>query len=154
MVSGLLGCSASVSEPAPLHDATGAPLIATLRLRDSVLRIAASSSSAGGLRYEVQDASGEWHADLTIEELERMAPELSEVARSASAGAASAGAASAGAASAGAAFAGGALDGSVIGSPIYLDARVERVPSPPSKESLGLPGDPRASASGLELGRR
>jgi hypothetical protein len=43
------------------------------------------SSTSGGVRYDVADATGRVHSQLTLEELEALAPELGALVRSASA---------------------------------------------------------------------
>lgn len=75
-------CAAAVVEDAPLVDAdSAAPVIATLQLRDRELTVA---STASGVRYGVSDSSGT-RSQLTLDELEALAPELADIVRSASA---------------------------------------------------------------------
>jgi hypothetical protein len=106
--SAALACSASVNEPPP-QDAAGAPVIVHLQSRGGELTV---TSSAGGVRYGVRDRAGNTFAQLTLEELERSYPELSQMARSAVAAAPGAGIFPAGA------------EGMAVGA-CCLDARVE-----------------------------
>jgi hypothetical protein len=85
--SAVLACSASVNEPPP-QDATGAPVIVHLQSRGGELTV---MSSPGGVRYGVSDRQGNTLAQLTLEELDRSYPELSQIARSAVAASGSAG---------------------------------------------------------------
>lgn len=50
----------------PAGDSSGAPVIATLRTKDSELTI---SGRGGSVRYSLVDAAGERHENLSLEEL-------------------------------------------------------------------------------------
>ena len=97
-----LACSASLDDAPILQDATGAPVIATLRLRDGSLTI---TSTELGVRYGLRDAAGHWQANLTLDQLEQSNPDLHELIRSAVARSAV---------------------GSAVGEP-YIDARLDAV---------------------------
>lgn len=75
-----LSCSASLDDSVALQDTTGAPVIATLRLRDGALAITATER---GVRYGLRGAAGRWQANLTLEELEQLNPDLHELVRAA-----------------------------------------------------------------------
>jgi hypothetical protein len=77
----LCACAAALDDAPVAEPDDAAPVIATLQLRDRSLSIA---STTAGVRYGVTDSSGT-RAQLTLEELAVLAPELAELARSASA---------------------------------------------------------------------
>lgn len=77
----LCACAGAVDDAPVAEPDEAAPVIATLQLRDRQLTIASTSV---GVRYNVTDSSGT-RAQLTLEELAVLAPELAELARSASA---------------------------------------------------------------------
>ena len=83
----LLSCAGALEEPAPqpgeaaLHDATGAPVIATLKTKDAAVAI---TSAAGHVRYALPSAAG-GETSLTIEQLQSYDPDLYELVRHATA---------------------------------------------------------------------
>lgn len=80
LTASFLACSASLDDSVALQDATDAPIITTLRLRDGSLAI---TSTDGGVRYGVHDPAGGWQANLTLDELEQLNPGLHELVQSA-----------------------------------------------------------------------
>jgi len=64
--------------PAPVHDEQGAPVVATLRTKDSELTII---GQGGSVRYSLLDAAGERRDNLTLEELLVYDEDLYEVVK-------------------------------------------------------------------------
>jgi hypothetical protein len=126
--SAALACSASVNE-APPQDATGAPVIVHLQSRGGELTL---TSSAGGVRYGVRDRAGNTFAQLTLEELDRSYPELSQIARSAVAS--------------GSAFLPAAAEGMAVGA-CCLDSRVDPLGASGAGELQGGRNVPGALSS-------
>ena len=84
----LLAACAGATEEGPIAEAPEepGPVIAIFELRDRKLTISSSSGASdqrgSGVRYEVTDAVGQTYSQLTLEELEAVAPELAKLVRS------------------------------------------------------------------------
>jgi hypothetical protein len=102
----------------PKHDPSGAPVIATLRTRDSELTIL---SEGGSLRYSLVDAAGETKR-LTLDQLRAYDPNLFEFVKTA--------------------MARGPVAAPHVGHPsagMFVDARVEPAMRPEASEESGTP---------------
>jgi hypothetical protein len=90
----LLSCAGALGEPeldeAALHDAVGAPVIATLQTREGPLTI---TSAGGHVLYRLPGVAAA-SAGVTLDELAGQDPELSELLREATAAGAARGSAS------------------------------------------------------------
>jgi hypothetical protein len=64
--------------PGPVHDESGAPVVATLRTKDSELTI---TGRGGNVRYSLLDAAGQRRENLTLEELHEYDQNLYEVVK-------------------------------------------------------------------------